>query len=659
MRIIFPNVQTRRLGVRGESKYHYVDLSLVQDDDDRQYIPTYERPGTANGSQHGRHDSSMEPSKLFKAHVSPPIERPVSRATVETADFPAPSASFLEKETDHEPAEEQISRVPAAQKLDCKYINTPTIRFPVKKIPSNVVGALPSARPGLPASLATYLAMPNVKSLSMLPPDTDNLIELPDIFPYLEGTNYDVSIAKALFHLYRSYCIDIIDAFRKCKEKPFFNHHSAFNGKMTVPVSKLFSMECLAPWIQECDMRTCQQMIRFIAPLALQNVPDVVWHVFDRIGSKLVSHLITAFEEKCPVHVVVAKTVPAARFVHVLKKLKPANTAALQLSQMLEEPQLRTQMWLDLMAMVEPDQLVEESMPPPESLIRLQATLKEDMRLLVSPMDGELVRAAEGDSSSSYANLLSDGVDYGDGLLPEEDEDDPAPLLEKWISWLELFPQLFEGHHAQCMVDCHGRLWRSVMMQFGQSGARSYQSWWFVECFATQMLEWMTEMEGLLMDTDQHKAMDEREREKYAEASPPSCRPRGTKRKRRTEGDEVDDGGDLELLRSKKLELGPKSSPRLPVQSQTHEAHDMDGDETDADLDELNRGGPLDLPSFHTGLSSPIKRQSRGNAQDDSGIDLGLDIDIEAEKEAKKFNKRDWLLSSDPVDAPVGLGVVV
>ena len=31
VRIIFPGIQTRRLGMRGESKYHYVDLSLVED----------------------------------------------------------------------------------------------------------------------------------------------------------------------------------------------------------------------------------------------------------------------------------------------------------------------------------------------------------------------------------------------------------------------------------------------------------------------------------------------------------------------------------------------------------------------------------------------------------------------------------------------------
>lgn len=31
VRIIFPGITTRRLGVRGESKYHYVELSLIDD----------------------------------------------------------------------------------------------------------------------------------------------------------------------------------------------------------------------------------------------------------------------------------------------------------------------------------------------------------------------------------------------------------------------------------------------------------------------------------------------------------------------------------------------------------------------------------------------------------------------------------------------------
>lgn len=34
VRIIFPGIQTRRLGMRGESKYHYVDLTLIDEQTD-------------------------------------------------------------------------------------------------------------------------------------------------------------------------------------------------------------------------------------------------------------------------------------------------------------------------------------------------------------------------------------------------------------------------------------------------------------------------------------------------------------------------------------------------------------------------------------------------------------------------------------------------
>ncbi|KAK5230068.1 hypothetical protein LTR72_001603 [Exophiala xenobiotica] len=663
VRIIFPNVQTRRLGVRGESKYHYVDLSLVLDDDERPYGSIVERPGTANGSHHERHGSNMEVPKTFKNRVTPPLERPVSRATMETADFPAPSAAFLSRPAVAVEDELLEPEKPHAQKMDCKYINTPIIRLPARSMPSNVVAALPSVRTNLPASMATYLGMPTLNSLSQISTSSQEPhIEFPDIHAYLEGTTYDASIAKALFHLYRSYCIDVIDAFRKCKEKPFFNHHSAFNGKMTVPVSKLFSMECLAPWIQECDMRMYKQIVRFIAPLAVQNVPGVVWSVFDRIGSRLVSHLISAFEEKCPVHVVVAKTVPAARFANLLKKLKGANAATLQLSGMLEDSQQRTQMWLDLMAMVDPEHLLEVSMPPPESLDMMQGILKRDMRPLISPLDGELTRAAEDDPTSAYVNFINDLSDFGPGILTPDTDGEPTPLLERWINWLERLPQLFQGHHPQCMIDWHSRMWSSLMMQMGQNGAHSYQSWWFVESFATQMLGWMTQMEGLLLDEESQKLADMREQEKSKEIDPHSTSARGIKRKRIQ--DDIGDGGDTrsgsDARLLKKLERVPPTPPALPPLQEDEQApQDVDDDATDADLDDLRQGGPLDLPSFHTGLSSPIKRPQGNNSIDDSGIDLGLDIDIEAEKEARKFNKRDWLLSSDPADAPIGLGVLV
>jgi len=50
VRIIFPNVQTRRLGVRGESKYHYVDLSVIEEKQQPPPAPNPQAPPNMNGA---------------------------------------------------------------------------------------------------------------------------------------------------------------------------------------------------------------------------------------------------------------------------------------------------------------------------------------------------------------------------------------------------------------------------------------------------------------------------------------------------------------------------------------------------------------------------------------------------------------------------------
>ncbi|RMZ91988.1 hypothetical protein DV736_g769, partial [Chaetothyriales sp. CBS 134916] len=712
VRIIFPNVQTRRLGVRGESKYHYVDLSLVGGDDERQYTSSFDHPPTAAGLTREPNGSIKETQQPVIGQSSVQMTRTSSQ--VETADFPQPQ---LLANVPHPEAQTKLSdqsNTRSSLKLDCKYSNTATIRLPVRDVTPGLLNALPAVREGMPGTLSTYVAMPNLKSLtSPAPSAPDKPFELPDIHPYLQGQTYDPHMAKALSNLYRSYCIDVIDAFRKCKEKPFFSHHTAFNGKMTVPVAKLFNLECLAPWLHECDMRMYKQIISFLAPLAIQTVPDMVWMFFERVSTKLVPHVISTFEEKCPVHVVVAKSVPAARFTNLLKKLKDANIATLQLNKMLNDPQQRTQMWLDLMVMVEPDRLLDDSIPPAESFTIVQGILKHDLRTLIEPREGALVAAAEDDPGSSYAQFLrgfsSSAQPGSSGVLNLDDFDSQPSLLERWIGWLESLPEAFIGHHPQCMMDWHTKFWRSLMMQVGSGGAHSYQSWWYVEAFAQQMLAWMCEMQGMLMSEQDQKREDAKEVKKKTEAVALASHVRtliGHKRNRSQVEDEdtTEEGSPTKQSRITAPSMISRRSndhtgqrqprdttmeqdePTLPEMPEHHHAaHTTADEDTDAEMDEITRGGPLDLPSIHTGLTSPIKLQSApGNnihttmqasvarhlmqhhhsvasasMGDDSGIGLDLDDQDHDEnlKEARKFNKRDWLLSSDPVDSQAGVGL--
>lgn len=44
VRVLFPGLKTRRLGVRGESKYHYVNFSLLDDQPEMSATPKRKPP---------------------------------------------------------------------------------------------------------------------------------------------------------------------------------------------------------------------------------------------------------------------------------------------------------------------------------------------------------------------------------------------------------------------------------------------------------------------------------------------------------------------------------------------------------------------------------------------------------------------------------------
>lgn len=76
VRVIFPGIQTRRLGVRGESKYHYVDLALIDEGEEAQGTG---RPSSAHTRHHSlkrQRQGSSGPKLDFRSvsHASPPSQ---------------------------------------------------------------------------------------------------------------------------------------------------------------------------------------------------------------------------------------------------------------------------------------------------------------------------------------------------------------------------------------------------------------------------------------------------------------------------------------------------------------------------------------------------------------------------------------------------------
>jgi regulatory factor X, other len=665
-------VQTRRLGVRGESKYHYVDLSLFPEDEDRQNQQYQQYQMTTVGlgdAMHDMHNSVPVPGGLQQTHVrSASMPQPIlPQPPTDSADFPLPSKTYGPRPIDYDEdtlitREPTVASTKPSVKMDCHYLNTPTIRVRTSNMQIQLISALPAVRSNLPGTISSYLGLPSSTThATFLPPNsqTDSPIDLPDIHAYLANSTYDRDIATSLSHLYRSYCIIVIDSFRYCREKPFFHHHSAFNGTMTVPISKMLANERLAPWIQECDMRMYKKMIRYIAPLVTQVVPAQVWNMFEHVSNRLVPHLVSAFEEKCPTHVLVAKVIPAARFCHLLKKLKAANTAANHAATMLVDERGRTQMWVDLLACVDPEKAIEDSMPPPECWSAAEGILSGDLKKLIAPASEDFARAAEQDPSSAFADFIAATGRTG-GLMGSATGNEEAAFspLDSWIQWLEKLPLAFPKHHPQCLINWHNGFWKSIMTQLGIGGASTYQAWWYLEAFLNNMLGWLTQMEGLLMDETQQKDLEEREvskrrQDEYLEVMERNLRMDGSnegnmnaKRKRSSEDEGGEERSASRASHTSQSSNGreTESRPQTAMTSNTG----LDGAADDHELDDLGNGAPLDLPSIDT---SPQKRQHQ--AHDDSGI--SLDVDIEGEvsggEDQLKRLKKEWGIMSDPADA--------
>ncbi|KAJ5126405.1 uncharacterized protein N7443_009445 [Penicillium atrosanguineum] len=477
VRIIFPNVQTRRLGVRGESKYHYVDLSVIEEKQQKPvpqvapnpHVPAGvpERPASGMRSRGYEGSPSVPPGSAdgrFSVSLPPP--------TADTAVFPSPTTSFAP-------------------------------RFPANSTPSgcSCQGQSPSAAEAMitPDNVGQQ-AGKMIHQMLQFPTDevpavdNDALI-LPDIRGYLP-VNTDPKVAEALAALYRSHCISVIDSFRFCKERNLLKYFSAFHGTLTVPVQKLLTHPNLAPWIKECDWLMYQKMIAFVAPLTTQVVPKVVLDAFSSISHKLCAHIAETFKTH-PSHVSIARLIPAHIFSNLLKHMLDVNQAANAAAAWLCHPDNRNQMWYDFKTLVDPKEMITKANIPACSQKATEQILKHDIRALLTPL-------TDADNTPGLPFFAKPDLaeDLEAHLLPVDTasgEDYNFP--DKWVSFILNLPAVFAHHRSQCIIEKIDALWDRVLHRLTLGGAASFSAWWMTKVFFHEMMVWQAEKGGFMRST--------------------------------------------------------------------------------------------------------------------------------------------------------------
>ncbi|GIZ47945.1 hypothetical protein CKM354_001102000 [Cercospora kikuchii] len=472
VRVIFPGIQTRRLGVRGESKYHYVDLAL--EDEQANMPPAWQ--GAIQQSGNRQRSQSVSTQQIDFNNIP--------RLQADTAAFPPSDGNF-----DMQAAQPAAPRGPASKGQSFLY---------------------PEAR-GLEPGTATALSYTHTLRFppSNMPTFTENEpVILPSIHPYLPPRT-DVDTAEALVALYRTHCTSLIDSIRFCKEKQFFRLYTSFHGTLTVPVQKLFTHPNLAPWIEQCDLVMYRTMVRFVARLTLQAAPVVVINILNNISSSLHSHIAKTFGNQ-PAHVLDAKLKPATIFAGLLYRLIRVNQSAHAAANLLTIDQNREQMWQEWSTMVNVKRVMEAELPDCgyEETYKILTT---EMRSLLEPLpaagfqDDASFYSFDG-GENGFAQFLQSqtGPTSRNGPMQISAEN----VLDRWSTFVSSLPTRFPQAPARTVLHCISAIGTAAIRDITIVGGASYSHWWVLKMFVDEMALWNAEMGGFLESNGSHTPMN-------------------------------------------------------------------------------------------------------------------------------------------------------
>ncbi|GAB0136814.1 hypothetical protein EsDP_00005102 [Epichloe bromicola] len=447
VRVLFPGLKTRRLGVRGESKYHYVNFAIVDDQPDlRDSQPPVARP--------------LPEAKSF----SQSLNSTTQGNTVNRSSLPSPrEASHIEKATlglnKYSGASHSLYNLPDLASID-------NIRTTSSK---------------------TEL------ELSFLTSDDDMLnqteiLALPPIESYLpHGTDPDA--AKSLSALYRSHCTSLVECIRYCREKTFFHLFTSFQGTLTMPVQRLFANAALASWIEGCDFVLYQRMMSIISGLTLQVVPKPVLDTLRNISERLVPHIRESFQGQ-PQHVLSAKESPAALFSGLIDRALRVNLTAHAAANMLSNPANRDQMYVDWITMIRARKVAE--CVPTRGMDDVVDILITEMRDLLDPVNVPW----EVECLTIYGDVVNRSGRQAD--MNSGANSTGQNVLDRWVNFLENLPKKFPYASHTNIVWCVERIGTSVMRDLTLAQGKSFGSWWVTKTWVDEMVCFLAEQGGFM-----------------------------------------------------------------------------------------------------------------------------------------------------------------
>ncbi|CAK7901944.1 transcriptional regulator Rfx1p [[Candida] anglica] len=455
VRILFPNLTTRRLGMRGQSKYHYCGIKLVGETGSG----SSGRGGTRSGGGAG------------SASGAPGGGHSTNNSGYSSAASPSPASSYgADSPSVQQPNTPLGGRSPG--------ISRPSTPGPGPLVSlTGAVGHISGVGTGvgiegtfggyLSSSSSTTgnnpLIIPLAYTPNLLPYINSSLstqLNLPPIYPYLPP-NSDYDIADTLYSLYRVHCTTIFDSLRFMQTKKLFSAFSNFTAILTAPILKLYVSAFVLEWIQKCDSVMYRGMTKMLTKLHLQSVPEDVLQRLKEIAAQYVENLSQSLQ-KVPKHFLAMKLQGAQQFVKVLNRLirvvETGQFAARILNNSVEkQAMLNDWMKLDIRQIV----------------LREVSCSLENIDILLDILTGDFLRLFDSSEGMIHANAAA---------------------------FLADLPGRFSRINSRMFILVTSNFLTTCLREISLSGGQGFGAWWIVRCWVDEYLKWYFELGGMLQE---------------------------------------------------------------------------------------------------------------------------------------------------------------
>ncbi|ODV64044.1 RFX family transcription factor ASCRUDRAFT_25856, partial [Ascoidea rubescens DSM 1968] len=445
VRIIFPNITTRRLGVRGQSKYHYCGIRLMN-----------VHSNGSLGSFGSMSSISNATTPIFSGASScynnsvpaSPTGFNLASQSQNTTPLTYNKDGSIDifNELSHENLNDDFSNELNLNDSGFDYIGVNHQELKLKFSSSLLQGLID-----------------NTNIVNFNTP-----LVLPSLYPYLPK-NVDYDIADTLYSLYRTHCTAMFESLRYMQLKKLYGLLSSFHGSLTAPVFKLYISEPIVSWVEQCDIIMYKNIIRMLARLVLQNIPEDILDQLRLMTGAYPDKLLTTIHN-LPYKFIIKKLVPAKKFCFLISRLIRASETAKSASKILMNQEDRNSMLDNWSNLVNYKQIVESELPCGElNINRCIEVLKVEIpKLLTFTEDDKNKMKEENDRNSSNQPETSNCE--RNGKIP---------------------PRLF--------LLCMSTIVTSCLKDISLAGGTGFGAWWVVRCWIDEWMRWYSELSGFLL----------------------------------------------------------------------------------------------------------------------------------------------------------------